>query len=447
MASDVVPVTIQPLEPRCLLSASGLPRPDHVVIVIEENHSLKSVIDSPDAPYLNSLARQGALLTDYHGLFYPSQPNYIALFSGSNQGVTDSGVPRTRITAPSLGGQLVHAGLDFAGYSEDLPYTGYRGPAYRGYVRRHNPWVNFSDVPAADNQPLTRFPKPGNYDALPTVSLVIPNVYHDMHEGTSTTRAGDDWLRERLDPYVQWAKTNNSLLVVTWDEDDHTEANRIPTIIVGEGVEPGAYPQTLDHYSLLRTLEDMYGLSHLGGAAAAKPIDMIWSPPAAKTTRLGPVADTYVHDGSPTSNFGRSSVLDVKTSSAGLNRDAYFKFDLAALGTEPPSTLKLRFNANLSDRGRVATGVFAVSDVGWTETGMTWNNRPALGQLLGGTTVVSTGALWYEVDVTDYVKAQWAAGKRVVTLALHNPLSSGPKIRVNSREAATARPELVVIRT
>jgi len=267
----------EPLEPRCLLSAGALPRPDHVVIVIEENHSLKSIIDSPDAPYINSLARQGATFTDYHGLFYPSQPNYIALFSGSSQGVTDSSIPRTRFTAPSLGGQLVRAGLDFAGYSEDLPYTGYRGPGYKGYVRRHNPWVNFADVPAADNLPLTRFPKPGNYDQLPTVSFVIPNVYHDMHDKDGTVRQGDDWLRERLDPYVQWAKTHNSLLVVTWDEDDHTEGNRIPTIIVGDGVEPGAYPQALDHYSLLRTTEQVLGLGNLGQKdAAASAITGIW---------------------------------------------------------------------------------------------------------------------------------------------------------------------------
>ena len=442
-----MPAQMEPLEPRRLCAAAALPRPDHVVIVVEENHSLKSIIDSPDAPYINSLAREGALLTDYHGLFYPSQPNYIALFSGSNQGVTDSTIPRRQITAPSLGGQLVAAGLDFAGYSEDLPYTGYRGPAYKGYVRRHNPWVNFADVPAADNLPLTRFPRPGNYDRLPTVSFVIPNVYHDMHHPEGTVRDADDWLRRHLDPYVQWARENNSLLVLTWDEDDHREGNRIPTIIVGEGVNPGAYSQPLDHYDVLRTIEDMYGLPALGNAARAEPIDMIWAPPAENTARLGPVADTFVNDGSPGTNYGRSSVLDVKTAtSAGLNRDAYFKFDLSSLGSDPIASVKLRFSASLSDAGRVATSVFAASDVGWSETAINWNDRLDLGPSLGSTVVVSTQSMWHEVDVTDYLRAQRAAGKRAVTLVLHNVQSSSPKVRVNSREAASGRPELVVVK-
>jgi acid phosphatase len=439
--------SVEPLESRCLYSvAAPIPRPDHVVIVIEENHSHAHITASADAPYINSLAQEGASFTDYHAVAYPSQPNYIALFSGSTQGVTDSDIPRAKFTAPSLGGQVVAAGLDFAGYSEDLPYTGYSGPSYRGYVRRHNPWSDFRDVPATDNQSLTRFPRPSGYDRLPTVSFVIPNVYHDMHDGT--IRQGDDWLRQHLDPYVQWAKTHNSLLVVTWDEDDHTEGNRIPTIIVGDGVEPGAYPQTLNHYSLLRTIEDMYGLARLGAAAQARPIDMIWSAPSEKTTRLGAAADTYVADASPTTNFGRSTGLDVKTASSGaLNRDSYFKFDVSALTASQLASVKLRFNATLSATGRVATSVFAVGDTDWSETGMTWNNRPALGQPLGSVTVASTGAFWHEVDVTDYLRAQRAAGKRFVTLALHNPQASGPKIRVNSREAASDRPELVVVRT
>jgi hypothetical protein len=191
----------------------------------------------------------------------------------------------------------------------------------------------------------------------------------------------------------------------------------------------------------------MYGLSRLGGAATAAPIDMIWAAPEAKTTRVGPSADAFVFDGSPTSNFGPSSALDVKTSSAGVNRDAYFKFDVSTLALDTAASVKLRFNATLSSAGRVAASVFAVSDVDWSETGITWNNRPALGKSLGSVTVASTLSLWHEVDVTDYLKAQKAAGKRVVTLALHNTQSSSAKVQVKSREATTDRPELVVVRS
>ena len=444
-----------PLEPRRLLSAAApaaaagaaahVPRYDHVVIVIEENKSDATIIGSAETPYINSLAQQGATFTDYYAITHPSQPNYIALFSGSTQGVTTNAIPAKRFTAPSLGGQLIRAGFDFGGYSEDQPYTGFMGAAYKAYHRRHNPWSDFADVPSRDNMTFRRFPTPGNYDTLPDVSFVVPNLLHDMHDGT--IGEGDDWLRAKLDPYVQWAKTHNSLFVLTWDEDDFTPTNRIPTIVVGPGVRPGAYSQTLDHYSLLRTLEDMYGLSHLGNAATARPIDMIWAAPESRTTHLAPSADTYVFDGSPTSSYGSKPQLDVKTSSARTNRDAYFKFDVSALSADAIGSVKLRFNANLSGAGRVATSVFAVGDTNWTEIGTTWNNRPTLGQSLGSTIVASSLSLWHEVDVTDYLKAQRAAGKRFVTLALHNTANSTPKIQVKSREATSDRPELLVVRS
>ena len=119
-----------------------------------------------------------------------------------------------------------------------------------------------------------------------------------------------------------------------------------------------------------------------------------------------------------------------------------------AVAPDAIASVKLRFNAALSSPNeRVATSVFAVSDVGWAETGITWNSRPALGDSLGTTTVASGLSLWHEVDVTDYLMAVGAGGKQLVTLALHYPQSSAAKLRVNSREALTDRPELVVLAT
>jgi acid phosphatase len=247
--------------------------------VIEENHSHQMIIGAREAPYINSLAAQGASFTDYHAVTRPSQPNYMAMFSGSTQGIIDNLPHWSRITAPSLGGQLIAAGLDFGGYSEDLPYTGFAWASYRNYHRRHNPWVNFSDVPNTDNLPFRNFPGPSYFARLPTVSFVVPNVVNDMHDGT--VEQADDWLRAKLDPYVQWAKTHNSLFVLTWDEDDDDDgdSNRIPTIVVGAGVRPGDYSTPYTHYSLLRTIEDMYALPPLGEAANAKPFTEIWVPP------------------------------------------------------------------------------------------------------------------------------------------------------------------------
>ena len=100
-----------------------MPRPDHVVVVIEENHAYNQIIGSPSAPYINGLAANNVSFTNSHAIEHPSQPNYLDLFSGANQGVTDDSCPHT-FSAANLGSELIGAGLTFAGYSEDLPAAG-----------------------------------------------------------------------------------------------------------------------------------------------------------------------------------------------------------------------------------------------------------------------------------------------------------------------------------
>jgi hypothetical protein len=143
-------------------AAAAIPRPDHVVIVIMENHSYSQIIGSPSAPYINSLAQQGALFTDSHGVTHPSEPNYLALFSGSTQGLMDDSCPHTCTTA-NLGSALIGAGLTFGGYSADLPSIGSTVCTSGAYARKHNPWVNFSNVPSSANMPFTSFPSSGCY--------------------------------------------------------------------------------------------------------------------------------------------------------------------------------------------------------------------------------------------------------------------------------------------
>jgi hypothetical protein len=435
---------VEPLERRALFSA-GLPRPDHIVIVVDENHSYSSIVGNPDAPYITSLTHQGANFTQYKALTAPSQPNYIALFSGSQQGVIDDNVPYT-FDAPSLGGQLIGKGLSFGGYSQDLPYAGFTGTGKLGYRRRHNPWVDFTDVPASANMPWTAFPSPGNYAKLPTVSFVVPNMSHDMHNGDVKT--GDTWLKDNLDPYVQWAKTHNSLFVVTFDETDHKADKNIPTIVIGQSVKSGNYSATLNHYNLLRTIEDMYGLGHLGNAATAAPITGIWKgstpapPPAPGATSVVASADGFVWDGAPAANYGRSSVLDVKYNAPGLNRNAYFRFDTASVPGNVASA-KLRFYGGLTASGTLSAGVFAVHDTGWSESGLSWNTRPKVGEQLGAVTISSTSDWWYEVDVTDYVRAERAAGRKSVSLVVHSLRFTTAKLGIASRESAF-QPRLVL---
>ncbi len=252
------------------------PKPDHVVIVMEENHSYSDIIGSSDAPYINALAAQGASFTNSHGVTHPSEPNYLALFSGSTHGLTSDACPKS-YSGPDLGSELINANDTFAGYSENLPNAGYTGctaPSSSNalYARKHNPWVSMTDVPASANQPFTSFPT--NYAQLPTVSFVVPNQQDDMH--SASIAKGDTWLKNHLDGYAQWAKTHNSLLIVTWDEDDGSTDNQVATIFVGPMVKAGDYSKSINHYNVLRTLEDLYGLPYANNSATVTPITDIW---------------------------------------------------------------------------------------------------------------------------------------------------------------------------
>jgi acid phosphatase len=255
--------------------AEPLPRPDHVVLVVMENHSYSDIVGNSAAPYITSLAQHGVDFLDAHAVTHPSQPNYFALFSGSTQGVTSNSCPHS-FMAPSLGGQLFAAGLSFAGYAEGLPADGFLGCKAGRYERKHAPWVSFADVPITAHRSLASFP--ADYAALPTVAFVTPDMCNDMHDcGVAT---GDSWLQRTFDPYVQWAKSNNSLFILTWDEDDRSPGNHIPTIFAGAMLTPGAAAAPVTHYDVLRTLQDMYGLPYLGESAVAAPIRAVWAQPA-----------------------------------------------------------------------------------------------------------------------------------------------------------------------
>jgi phosphatidylinositol-3-phosphatase len=254
------------------VTGSG-PPPDHVMLVVFENEDSTAVLGAPSAPYLNTLAAAGVAFTNAHAVAHPSQPNYIALFSGSTQGVTDDTCPQS-LSGPNLATELAAAGRTFTGYSEDLPRTGYTGCSAGSYARKHNPWADFTDVPSAMNQPYSALPH--DYNALPTVSIVVPNLCNDMHNCPVTT--GDAWARQHLSSYVTWAATHNSMLIITFDEDSGTTANQIPSLVVGPMVRPGTSIQLIDHYNILRTLQDMYGLPPLGLTRAAQPLERIGKP-------------------------------------------------------------------------------------------------------------------------------------------------------------------------
>jgi hypothetical protein len=280
-----VPVAGSGPAPQVAAAKATVPRPDHVVVVMMENKNRTSVIGSPAAPYLNDLAKRGANMSRSYGVTHPSQGNYVALFAGDQHRVTGDACPQKLGSKPNLGRQLQDAGLTFTGYAESLPKTGWTGCASGKYKRKHNGWVNFSNLGAGANRPFSAFPS--NYDRLPTVSFVSPNMCNDMHD--CSVQTGDRWLKTKIDKYARWAMTHNSLLVVTFDENAGGTVNQIATLLVGQHVRPGLYPEWMNHYTLLRTLEDAYGLAPLGRARGAKPLSTVWttSPPPATGVKNG----------------------------------------------------------------------------------------------------------------------------------------------------------------
>jgi phosphatidylinositol-3-phosphatase len=259
--------------PRLDLTAAALPAFAHVLIVIEENRSAGHIIGNKAAPYINALAANGAMMGQSFAETHPSEPNYLALFAGDTFGVTSDTCPVNGGNLPNLGSQLLGAGYTFVGYAEGLPAAGSTACGAGKYARKHVPWANFTNVPATSSLPFSAFPV-GNYAGLPTVSFVIPNNDDNMHDGSIAQ--GDTWLGRELSGYAEWARANNSLLIVTWDEDDKSQSNQIPTVIYGAHVRPGTYNEQINHYNVLATLEQMYGLPKIGNAANATAITDIW---------------------------------------------------------------------------------------------------------------------------------------------------------------------------
>ncbi|MFJ6136740.1 alkaline phosphatase family protein [Kitasatospora sp. NPDC092286] len=257
--------------------AATLPAPDHVVVVVLENHAYSQVVGSSSAPYINgTLKAGGATLTQSYGLTHPSEPNYYMLFSGATQGRTDdSCVPVGSLSAPNLGSELIAAGQTWASYNEGLPSQGSTTCSSGNYAQKHNPWFGFNNVPTSSAYTFAQFP--ADYTTLPKVSFVVPDLCNDMHDCSVST--GDTWVKNKLGAYAAWAQSHNSLLVLTFDEDNKLSGNRIPTLFYGAHVTPGSTTATTyNHYNVLRTLEDLVGLSsHAGNAASAATITGIWN--------------------------------------------------------------------------------------------------------------------------------------------------------------------------
>jgi hypothetical protein len=248
---------------------------DHVVWIVFENKSYSQIIGSPDAPYLNGLAAGCGLATDYHGVAHPSLPNYIAMTSGSTQGITDDSGPSSHpLTTDSIFSQLGPGG--WRALQESMPSNCYLANSGL-YTARHNPaayYVGIRTDCALQDVPLGDTP-----DVSAPFTFITPNLCHDMHSSPCTTTAaeqvaaGDAWLAQFLPTIIASPQyqAGATAVFITWDEDDFTTVQRVPTLVVAPQVAPGTAVATpVDHDSLLRTTEEMLGMdAYLGDAATA----------------------------------------------------------------------------------------------------------------------------------------------------------------------------------
>lgn len=244
----------------------------HVFIIVEENKPISDVMGNSQAPYINALAKQYAVASNYYGVAHPSLPNYLALTSGSTDGVTSDCNPPgagCEVSVPSIADELEHAGRTWKAYAEGMPANCYITNAGE-YVTKHNPFVYYTDIVnnsarcKAHVVPFSQLTTDLTATkTTPNFAFITPNLCNDMHDCSVST--GNNWLAQYVPRILHSPAftTQNSLLVITWDEGD-SGSNHIPTILVGTNIKHGYQAATYyDHYALLHTIEAAWGLPTL----------------------------------------------------------------------------------------------------------------------------------------------------------------------------------------
>lgn len=249
------------------------------MVILMENHGYAQVVGSPTAPYLNALARRYGVATASFATTHPSLPNYLALVSGSTQGVVDD-CTTCSANGPQVVDQLQRAGISWRAYMEAAPsacFTGTSPP----FDRHHDPFVYAPHIVADPAEcdhvvPYATFGSALAAGTLPSFVWVTPDVEHDMHTGT--VAAGDAWLRQNLTPVLAspWFH-HDGVVIVTFDESTGAtgagcctaaSGGHVLTLVVSPRTARGARMSTpVDGAGILRTIETLYHLPYLGAAA------------------------------------------------------------------------------------------------------------------------------------------------------------------------------------
>ncbi len=270
----------------CLLSLvssvgiglAQVPAAQHVIVVVEENHSYSSVIGNGSMPYLNGLAKSHAYGTQYYADTHPSIGNYFELTTG--QILTNNDGFSGKITADNLVRHFNSVGKTWNSYAEGLPKTGYTGGDTGLYFKHHNPFAYFSDVLGSNVAlqhlvPFSRFSGDLKSGSLPNFSFVIPNRCNDAHDCSLAT--ADNWLRHNIGPVLSNPQFQKSgLLIIVFDESAKNDlahgGGHVAMVVAGPTVKHGyASGHFYRHENLLRTVCSalvLYGCPGRGASAA-----------------------------------------------------------------------------------------------------------------------------------------------------------------------------------
>lgn len=249
-----------------------------IAVILMENEEYGQVIGSRSAPFINGLARQYSLAQAMYAVTHPSLPNYLALTGGSTFGI-QSDCTSCSVQATSIVDQLQRAHVSWKAYMEDLPRPCFTGAGSGNYAKRHDPFAYYTTITSsrascAHIVPLGQLGADERSGSLPSFIWITPNLCHDMHDCSVST--GDGFLSTVV-PSLLSSLGSGGVLFLTWDEGSSdagccqfASGGRVATIVAGPGAKRGARLATqADHYSVLQTIEDMFGLPRLRNAACA----------------------------------------------------------------------------------------------------------------------------------------------------------------------------------
>ena len=265
-------------------AATVVPRSAHLIVVVEENQGYASVVQNTAAwPNLNHLIATGALATNYYANSHPSIGNYFMLTTGQLLTIDDNS--NLIWDVDSIARRMLRNGVSFRVYAEDVP-GGYLGGNTASYLVRHNPFARLSDI--ADNArvadavlwPFTEFYTDLHNNNLPELSFIVPNIYHDAHNGSP--QVADSWLQtyvvNQISAFPEFKPGGDGILVVAFDEAADTDSTwgggHVSPMFWGPNVRSAYTQQTTtiyQHQSLLRTFTEALGLPNPPGDAASAP--------------------------------------------------------------------------------------------------------------------------------------------------------------------------------